>query len=60
MTAAHPSLLAFSVGTSTRRRRSESCWQAQALLEGLAAIALVGAASFTLAFLALRGRTARG
>jgi hypothetical protein len=30
------------------------------LLEGLAAIALVGAASFTLAFLALRGRTARG
>ena len=35
-------------------------WQAQALLEGLAAIGLVGAVSFTLAFLALRGRTARG
>lgn len=35
-------------------------WEAEALLGGLAAIAGLGAVSFSLAFAALRGRTARG
>jgi hypothetical protein len=34
-------------------------WDAEALLKGLAAIGLVGAVSFGLAFAALRGRVRR-